>query len=347
MGDSITAAALSKGGPLEYRQVSWSSGVGNENAYTMPYLLQQYVKEPLVGPSKGKFQVDQLGPCCGKDPWWSGIAADDDQLNAALSGGVSGDWKLEVQHLTDLVKGKGFGIAGLGGFPKWSLDQQEHYKNSWKVLTIFLGLNDVLTTLDACSDDASKRNAIVTKFRENMVALFDHLVADEDGVFSKLYVNVGTLFSTSYLGLRNSEQGWCEITGGSFLQSEFPCMRNGGDILAKGKLVDAVTAKMNDVLVDLAAEYDLKRPDFGINLVQTQANQQITHRDLRSGLDCFHPTAKAHRILGTALWNAMLEPSLPQPLDTLDNIPACVDATTRLVTYSQARAWRKVPATLV
>mmetsp|Transcript_111536 Transcript_111536/g.197557 ORF Transcript_111536/g.197557 Transcript_111536/m.197557 type:complete len:406 (-) Transcript_111536:294-1511(-) len=334
IGDSITAAALAKGGPLEYRQISWSGGSGGPDSYTMPYLVRQYSRS-LIGPARGNFQWDQLGPCCGKAPWWSGIEGANNQLNAALSGQLARDWKLETDHLTNLVSGKGFGKAGFGGFPKWNQDEQAHYRQSWKILTVFLGMNDVLTTPDACSGEEWKRSAIVDGYARHMNDLFDHLAADKDGVFKNVYINLVMLFRTSYMGLQNTQQGWCKLSGDTFLKSEFPCMRNGGDVEAKGALVDKVTSQMNDVLVEIARKYDQIRPDFAVNLVQTLANQQITHEDLRSSIDCFHPTAKAHRILGVGLWNAMLKPSYPQAIDDLQRMPDCIDNHTRLVTYNR------------
>lgn len=309
----------------------------------MPYLLQQY-SSALVGPARGHFQLPQLAPCCGKSPWWAGVEGANDQLNAALSGAVTRDWKIEIEHLTNLVSGKGFGVQRLGGFHKWNKSQQEHYRSSWKVLTVFLGMNDVLTNSHACSENASQREAIVSAFRGHMTSLFDHLVADSAGVFGKLYVNLGMLFATSNIGLENAKRGWCKSAGRSFFKGEFPCSRSGGDIQRKGELVDNVTRQMNEVLVELAAKYDQKRPDFAVNLFETSANQQITHEDLRSNIDCFHPTAKAHRILGTALWNSMLIPSRPQAFDALESTPACADANTRLVTYRRSASASTTPA---
>lgn len=258
------------------------------------------------------------------------------QLNAALSGAMAGDWKLEVDHLTSLVTGQGFGITGLGGFPKWTQEEQQTYKDSWKVLTVFFGMNDLLTSDDACSEDEGRRNAIVSNYRSTMVELLDYLLVDADGVFGKLYINLMTLFTTSEMGIENSKLGWCEVSGETFLKSESPCYRSGGDLQAKGDRVNNVTKQMNDVLRELAETYDQRRADFGINLVQTLANQQITHEDLRSSVDCFHPTAKAHRKLGVALWNAMLQESHPTPLDSLPTMPACAHPDTRLVTYKMA-----------
>jgi len=332
IGDSITAAALAKGLPLEYRQVSWSAG---SEEFSMPFYVKQY-SNSLVGASQGEFQFDQLGPCCGKPPWWSGIHGNNDQLNVALSGACASDWRLEVDHLTDLVTGKGFGIEHLGGFPKWTHEQQQDYKNNWKVLTVFFGMNDLLTSDDACNEDENVRNAVVANYKNNMVALLDYLVADKDGVFGNIYINLMTLFTTSYMAVENYQAGWCKISGNTFLKSEAACYRSGGDLKLKGARVDNVTKHMNDVLKELAESYDGKRPDFGINLVQTLANQQITHEDLRSSLDCFHPTEKAHRKLGVALWNAMLQTSHPTPIDNLPTMPACVNADTRLVTYKMA-----------
>merc|ERR1719396_174440 len=107
-------------------------------------------------------------------------------------------------------------------------------------------------------------------------------------------------------------------------------MRSGGDLHRKGELVDSVAKKMNSVLETIARKYDRRRPDFGVNLFQSPANQQVMHEDLRSSLDCFHPTAKTHRILGTQLWNSMLKPSVPKPMDDWENIPACASATSKL-----------------
>merc|ERR1712217_940274 len=118
----------------------------------------------------------------------------------------------------------------------------------------------------------------------------------------------------------------------------FPCARSGGDLKTKVDLVNDVTTKMNDVLKDLALKYDQKRPDFGVNLFLSPANQQIEHEDLRSSLDCFHPTAKSHRILGTQLWNSMLNQSWSHPFDDWLNTASCVSPDTRLVTVTSAAA---------
>merc|ERR1711907_493440 len=136
-------------------------------------------------------------------------------------------------------------------------------------------------------------------------------------------------------GLENSKNPYCKWFAGKILWSEFPCIRHeSGDIEEKGRLVDSVIKQMNEVLVEIAAAYNMRRPDFGINLFQSPANQQIMHEDLRSPLDCFHPTAKAHRVIGTNLWNSMLKPSQPTAFDDLPTTPACADEDTKLVTYN-------------
>merc|ERR1712066_985495 len=128
------------------------------------------------------------------------------------------------------------------------------------------------------------------------------------------------------------------FSGEKFFASEFPCARTGGDLKTKVALVDGVTAKMNDVLKELAVIYDQKRPDFGVNLFLSLANQQVEHEDLRSSLDCFHPTAKAHRILGTQLWNSMLNQSWSHPFDDWSTTASCVSPDTRLVTATSTVA---------
>eukprot|EP00927_Polykrikos_kofoidii_P009918 TRINITY_DN14172_c0_g1_i3.p1 TRINITY_DN14172_c0_g1~~TRINITY_DN14172_c0_g1_i3.p1 ORF type:complete len:437 (+),score=57.35 TRINITY_DN14172_c0_g1_i3:105-1415(+) len=344
IGDSISAAALAGDLPLEFRQLSWSGGSGSATSVTMPYFLKQY-SSGLVGPSVGLAQIPQLAPCCGKSPWWWGISAWDDQLNAALSGASSSDWKLEVQHVTDLVTGKGFGINHLGGFPKWTQAQKDDFRNSWKVLTIFLGMNDVLTTRSSCSENTTERSAIANRFNSTMTALFDHLVTDPDGIFKKLYINLGTLFSISHMSIENSKLTYCHQLADRILNAEFPCMRQGGDIVAEGERVDDVTRQMNKVLMELAAKYDMKRPDFGVNLFRIPENQQVTHEDLRSPLDCFHPTAKAHRLLGVALWNSMLNRSRPSGFDEAPKSPECATADTVFVTYSRPAKLADMAAT--
>ena len=127
------------------------------------------------------------------------------------------------------MTGHGFGIDGFGGFAKWSQREQDEYKSGWKVLTLMMGMNDALTSGAACSDDKSQRDSIAHNFEDHMTALFDYLVANEDGLFSNIYVNLMTLFGVSEMGLQNDKEAYCKITGSSILKHEFPCMRGGGD----------------------------------------------------------------------------------------------------------------------
>jgi len=311
----------------------------------MPYLLQQYSSQKLVGPATGTYEHLQTDPRSSgpiSPPGWDTLYGGQDQLNVALVGLIAEHWKLPVDHLTALVSGKGYGNMFFGGFPMWSGQQQEDYRNSWKMLTIFLGPNDVLTNLNACSDDWSKRYAIVDSFRWSMWQLFDHLVKDEDGIFKKIYINLMMMFGVTNIGVHNSNTTYCKFLGKNMkvIRDEIPCMYNGGDLHAKGALIDEVIREMNDVLVEIASEFDQKRPDFGVNLVQMMANQQIVHQDLTSVDDCFHPTEKAHRILGTGLWNAMLRPSYPGSLYAQNYTPGCADPSTKLVTFRSADARR-------
>jgi hypothetical protein len=132
LGDSATAAALADGLPLENRHKSWSIGSGSESSYTMPYLLQQYNAKSLIGPSVGKQEIPQFGPCCGKEPYYASFFGWDNQLNVALSGAFSSNWQIEIDHLKLLVTGHGFGIDGFGGFAKWSQREQDEYKSGWE-----------------------------------------------------------------------------------------------------------------------------------------------------------------------------------------------------------------------
>jgi len=142
----------------------------------MPYLLQQYNAKSLIGPSVGKQEIPQFGPCCGKEPYYDSFCGWDNQLNVALSGAFSSNWQIEIDHLKLLVTGHGFGIDGFGGFAKWSQREQDEYKSGWKVLTIMMGMNDALTSGAACSGDKSQRDSIAHNFEDHMTALFDYLV---------------------------------------------------------------------------------------------------------------------------------------------------------------------------
>eukprot|EP00927_Polykrikos_kofoidii_P049176 TRINITY_DN43287_c0_g1_i1.p1 TRINITY_DN43287_c0_g1~~TRINITY_DN43287_c0_g1_i1.p1 ORF type:complete len:420 (+),score=48.33 TRINITY_DN43287_c0_g1_i1:52-1311(+) len=336
VGDSLTAAALAGNAPGEYRARSWSAGRGSPDQYTMPYILRKYSPD-IVGDSWGPYHLVQLAPCCGPPPYWTKFQANRNQLNAALSGARSSDWKVEIDHLTRLISGGGYGPVIFGGFPRWNLEQQAHYKNNWKVMTVFLGMNDVLTNLDVCSENPEKRQGIVKSFNETMTALFEHLVLDPDDVFKKLYVNLGMLFRTTLMGKEALKHGWCKLSSKSIFSREFACMHAPGNDTVNAHRVDEITSQMNMLLRKLAAKYDQRRPDFGINLVQAFENQQVSHRDLRSSLDCFHPTKKAQRVLGVALWNSMLAQTPPTPIDKLANTPTCALPQTRLSTYTSAR----------
>ena len=124
LGDSITAAFGAngrKGGLHEDRGTSWSIG-GDANTTTLPNFIKQY-NPAVTGYSIGRREASLCwGPVCREVH-----RKRHDVLNAALSGSmVRNVWFDEMDYLEQEMLELGIDV-----------------ENAWKVLTLFIGANDV------------------------------------------------------------------------------------------------------------------------------------------------------------------------------------------------------------
>jgi len=176
-----------------------------------------------------------------------------------------------------------------------------------------------------------EQESIVDQFETNLDNLLSQLIVWR----KKLYIHLVQLFGMSSVV---QHQSWrCMV----FAQDihECPCMHQGTENATR---MDHVTDRMNLVLEQLAEKYDHIRPDIGVNLLQTYNQVPIPDPSYLSALDCFRPSAKTHQRTAHALWNAMLQPSVPTPMsDIAAFVPLCANATSRVVTWKDQKKKKK------
>ncbi|XP_030575099.1 phospholipase B1, membrane-associated [Archocentrus centrarchus] len=279
VGDSLTAAngvgAKSNNILLllnEYRGLSWSIG-GDENITTVTTLanILREFNPSLTGFSKGISGADTPAAF----------------LNQAVPGAKSGDMVQQARILVDKMKS----------------DSRIDFYNDWKVITMFVGGNDIC---DYCTDSTffSPRNvahriseALDLLHREvpravvNLVELFDIRVLRD------LHKDKSLGCPTWFVNLICS----CVLKpkdGSSELQKldEY----NRGYQVAMRQLIDSGRYDTHDnftvVLQPFFRELSLPRLEDG--------------RPDRSYFapDCFHLSQKSHTLMARGLWNNMLEP---------------------------------------
>lgn len=168
MGDSMTAGfnAATKADMKEHRGLSFSIG-GDPGALTLPNLITSFKPDPdsLVGPALGVLSQPQVKATC------SGSDVDRCRLSAAVDGS-------DLQNLVDLQ------IPYLNhtlSTASWA--QNASVRESWKLLTIFSGLDDVVFFN---ATDPTKRPTTPELFEHNLEALLQDVYA----VFPKTFVNL-------------------------------------------------------------------------------------------------------------------------------------------------------------
>mmetsp|Transcript_72563 Transcript_72563/g.222216 ORF Transcript_72563/g.222216 Transcript_72563/m.222216 type:complete len:443 (-) Transcript_72563:207-1535(-) len=305
LGDSVSAAFTAVHAlPLEFRGLSAAVGEGGADQPTLPWILRHFSPR-LVGASRG-WQIPELVHTLAY------ANPGNDRLNAALSGAETVDLPAEVQYLqrraTELFKPT----------------PDAH----WKVLTIFIGFND-LCPPRACTRDLAQRQGVATRIYQQLDQLFSqHLLPN----FTKLYVNLVTLFMVSSVGPVDRPSWLCGAKQAAFHECRCVFDKQPNQTAAEtAEFLNWTTVQANREIEAIAAKYDGVREDVAVNLVDGFRNQNVPDRSFVSDLDCFHPTAKAHAVMAVSIWNAMLRVSHPRPMSMPQ--PICPDAHTRFVTY--------------
>ncbi|KAM9842921.1 phospholipase B1, membrane-associated [Aulostomus maculatus] len=279
LGDSLTAAngVGAKSDNLllvinEYRGLSWSIG-GDENittVTTLPNILREF-NPSLTGFAEG----------VGKEDSPTAF------LNQAVAGAKSGDMVQQVRTLVDKMKN----------------DSRIDFHNDWKVITMFVGGNDIC---DFCTDSIffSPRN-VVARIRRALDLLHNEV--------PRALVNLVELFNI--VPLRDLHQDKSLGCPTWFVSLVCPCIlkpKEGSYELHKVNDFNRAYQREMRELID-SGRYDTHN---NFSVVLQPFFREIFLPQLEDGRpdrsyfspDCFHLSQKAHTLMARALWNNMLEP---------------------------------------
>ncbi|KAI3367601.1 hypothetical protein L3Q82_026443 [Scortum barcoo] len=279
VGDSLTAAngVGAKADNLllvinEYRGLSWSIG-GDENittVTTLPNILREF-NPSLTGFSEGIGKEDNPKAF----------------LNQAVAGAKSGDMVRQVRVLVDKMKS----------------DSRIDFHNDWKVITMFIGGNDIC---DFCTDSIffSARN-VVDRIRQALDILHAEV--------PRAIVNLVELLNIVPLrDLHSDKTLGCPTW---FVSLICPCilkpMEGSAELQKVHDFNEAYQLGMRQ-LVD-SGRYDTHN---NFTVVLQPFFREVYLPLLEDGRpdrsyfspDCFHLSQRAHTLMAQALWNNMLEP---------------------------------------
>uniref|UniRef100_A0A667XVN7 Si:ch211-214p16.3 n=1 Tax=Myripristis murdjan TaxID=586833 RepID=A0A667XVN7_9TELE len=279
VGDSLTAANGVGAGTdnlllviNEYRGLSWSIG-GDANittVTTLPNILREF-NPSLTGFSEG----------IGKENNPKAF------LNQAVSGAKSGDMVSQVRTLVDKMKN----------------DVRIDFHNDWKVITMFIGGNDIC---DFCTDSIYFSPAnVVERIRQALDILHNEVPRAIVNLVELLHiVPLRDLHSDKSLGCPT----W-------FVKLVCPCIlkpTEGSAELQKVKDLNKAYQVRVPQLVD-SGRYDTHG---NFTVVLQPFFREVFLPRLEDGRpdrsyfspDCFHLSQRAHTLMARALWNNMLEP---------------------------------------
>lgn len=279
VGDSITAAngvGANKDNILlvinEYRGLSWSIG-GDENltsVTTLPNILKEF-NPNVTGFSEGICKATSRSSF----------------LNQAVAGAKSADMVAQVNTLVNLMK----------------TDTRIDFQNDWKVITMFIGGNDIC---DFCTD--------TTFFSPSNIAIRIQQALDIlHKEVPRAVVNLVELLNVVPLrDLHKDPSLGCPTW---FVNYVCPCVlrpKDGTTDLQKVADFNQAYQLVMRQLID-SGRYDT-HDNFTVILQPFMREVHLPmlengHPD-RSFFtpDCFHLSQKAHTLMARALWNNMLEP---------------------------------------
>ncbi|XP_045919260.1 phospholipase B1, membrane-associated [Micropterus dolomieu] len=278
VGDSLTAAngVGAKTDNLllvinEYRGLSWSIG-GDENittVTTLPNILKQF-NPSLTGFSEG----------VGKEDTPKAF------LNQAVAGANSGDMVRQVRVLVDKMK----------------TDSSIDFHNDWKVITMFIGGNDIC---DFCTDSVffSPRN-VVSRIRQALDILHSEV--------PRAMVNLVELLNVVPLRDLHKDKGLGCPTW--FVNLVCPCVLKPKEGSSELQKVNEINKAYQHAMKELIDSGRYNTHDNFTVVVQPFIREVVlpTLKDGRPDRsyfspDCFHLSQKSHTLMARALWNNMLE----------------------------------------
>lgn len=280
MGDSITAGFAMVGhlpeDLLEYRGRVYSIG-GVKDQTTIPNWLRHYSKD---------LQGDALGDSkpMTKGKW----------LDAGVSMAKIEDILPQVDYLVQTMKTE---------YAK-TID----FENDWKLLTLFIGANDLCMS---CKNSSHANPAV---FESSLRNALDKIHTE----IPRVFVNVLTIFNISGVWEAGQTKAYCRELWAHLTAGECPCLTTGE--AADRQAMDVHSVLFNHVIENVTAEYAaLNDPNFTVVAQPGVSGFNITFygEHYLSTLDCFHPSLWANQAFTLSIWNNMLQP-LGQKATTID-----------------------------
>jgi phospholipase B1 len=275
MGDSITAAFAVEGGIWEYRDESWSIGMGS-GKLTMPNILAQWNPNVWGGSITDHFPETHKEP---HDP-------SDDICNAAQSEAVVNDLAGEQV---------GYLISQMQNSP------DGNFETDWKVITIWIGANDLCKSCEGEN---------ITAAAENYFTQLDGVINTIHQQVPRVFVNLVETMNLSRLGMLAQGSENCSFEHAFF--TECYCVFKGTP--DQWQIMDDATALFNAQLMALQNKWNMVDDQFAVVVQPFLQGTLIPDLSWVSTLDCFHPALKTHQMLAVNLFNSMTTPIAQKPL---------------------------------
>jgi phospholipase B1 len=305
LGDSITAGFGIVNSWNESRGVSFSMG-GDANAITLSNFLKVF-NPSVVGYSTNTAPTAVCyGPSCPTPQYYSA-----DANNAALSGALIVDLvSVQANYLIRQV----------------NLRPDMDVTNDWKVLTIFIGANDLCAS---CTFNVSYLTP--DDYENNLMGTLERIRTS----LPRTFVNLVQGFNISQAyDLSLSTQRCNNISRSLFIQCECLFDPDAGEVR---ETIDSLITEFNRRAVKIATYYQNKAySNFAVVVQPFASGTYISDLPSRflSDLDCFHPSHAGHEAMAIALWNAMVTPAAnKQTYLNMSDAPICPTANTLLYTY--------------
>ncbi|KAH0622627.1 hypothetical protein JD844_025094, partial [Phrynosoma platyrhinos] len=194
----------------------------------------------------------------------------------------------------------GFNVAEEGAVARYfTLDI--NYKEDWKLVTIFIGGNDV------CQYCLNKETYSVAKYVEHLQDTLDILYKE----LPRAFVNMVEIMELVGLRQIEREASGCVLSGASLC----PCILNFPENSPELQEIQRINRDFQDrsAMLIHSGRYT-QREDFAV-VVQPFFRNTIMplNSDGKPDLsffavDCFHFSERSHAEMAIALWNNMLEP---------------------------------------
>lgn len=295
LGDSATAgfgakliSILETNILQEYRGLSFSIG-GDPNAPTIGNFIKHYRPE-LVGQSRGTHFIELCydGVFCAPDEL--AYRPQQDVFNAALSGATSATLGLETKYLLGQV----------------IRHHAVNTTNDWKLLTFFIGSNEICKY--SCEEREDGDPGTASDFEQRVVTTLTTIRQR----LPRTLVNIILLPDMSQVEQFANNHVRC-IHARRLLASICPCAMKNGET---GRwAMRRTVAEYNQRLLRIAKRFNMHTRmiaeehniplDFAIIVTPAMRNMDMKNdlpAHFAAKLDCFHPSATAHRSLAMTVW---------------------------------------------